>query len=147
MDLRFRLVVPKRPTFADITDRLFLRALNHPSPHFGMDELSALPGYDAEQKRFQRLLREYVEQWIDTGVFEDGTEDLAERGRLHNRWYRQGRLLPYAFEKSRALEAALSVVLEVFLEKPAASVSEDGLQIVFLELRAQDGGRTIERLG
>jgi hypothetical protein len=115
----------------DITDRLFLRALNESTPHFGIDKLSSLLGYGAEQMTFQRLLRGYADQWIDTGVFEDGTEDLAERGRLHDKWFKHGRLLPYAFEKSRALESAYTIVLEVFRQNPQVTLSEEGLKITF----------------
>ena len=131
MDLRFRLALPKRLMSSDITQELFLRVLNNQSPHFGMDELRSLPGYDAEEKQFQRLLRSYVNQWIDTGVFEDGTEALNERGRLHNRWFKQGQLLPDAVEKSKALAAAYTVVLEVFRQNTQTVLSEDGLEIIF----------------
>jgi hypothetical protein len=131
MDLRFRLALPKHLMSSDITDHLFLRAINNPSPHFGMDELSSLPGYDVEQERFQRLLRSYVDQWIDTGVFEDGTEDLTERGRLNDRWFKQGQLLPYALPKSTALVDAYTIVLEVFRQTAQTLLSEDGLQVVF----------------
>jgi hypothetical protein len=121
---------------SDITDQLFLRAVNHPSPDFGMEALSSLPGDVAvERKRFQQLLRSYVDQWIDTGVSRDGREDLTERGLLRGEWFQQGRLLPFAIEKSKALEDVLTVVLEVFRQNPQVFLSADGLQIAFPALQ------------
>ncbi len=132
MDLRFRLAIPKRPIPSDITTALFFRALNSPSPHFGMHELRSQPGYAAEQKQFQLLLRGYVDHWIETGVYPDGREDLTERGLFREEWFEQRRLLPSAFGKLRALDTALTLVLEVFRQKLTASVSEHGVEITFL---------------
>jgi hypothetical protein len=133
MDLRFRLVLPKHPIGSDITDQRFLRALNHQSPRFGMDELSALPAYKVEQKQFQRLLRVYVDKWIDTGVTQDGREFLTERGISRAELFEQGRLLPCAFEKEMGLMDVLTVVLEVFQQKPSATFVSpaEGLEITF----------------
>ena len=134
MDLRFRLVLPKHPMGSDITDQRFLRALNDQLPRFGTDQLSSLPGYDAEQKRFQLLLRGYVDKWIHTGVTHDDREFLTERGISPPERFEQGRLLPCNFEKEMGLADVLTVALELFQQKPSeAFVSEDGLQIVFPE--------------
>jgi hypothetical protein len=133
MDLRFRLVLPKRPMGSDITDQRFLRALNDQRPRFGTDELSSLPGYDVEQKRFQLLLRGYVDKWIDTGVSQDGREDLTERGISPAEWFEKGRLQPYSFKKEMGLMDVLTVVLEVFQQKPSATFVSpaEGLEIIF----------------
>src|SRR5271169_653890 len=131
MDLRFRLALPKRTMSSDITGQLFLHALNDPSPHFGMDALNSLPGYAAEQKRFQQLLRSYVDQWIDTGVSQDGRQDLTERGVFRTEWFARGQLLPSAVDKSKALENVLTVALEVFRQNPQTFLSAEGLEITF----------------
>jgi hypothetical protein len=131
MDLRFRLVLPKRPMPSDITEELFLRGLNSPNPHFGADEFRSLPGYDVEREQFQPLLRSYVDQWIETGFYRDGREDLSERGVPKSEWYERGRLLPYAQDKIRVLETAPTLVLEAFRQKPQSSVSPEGIEITF----------------
>jgi hypothetical protein len=117
---------------SDITEELFLRALDSPSPYFGMDELSSLRGYKAEQKQFQRLLRSFVDQWVETGVYLDGREGLAERGVPRHEWFKRGQLLPDAQGKSMALVTVDTLVLEVFHQtRPQVSRSPDGIEITF----------------
>jgi hypothetical protein len=131
MDLHFKLALPKNPMSSDITDQSFLGALNDPSSHFGEDALKSLPEYPAALEVFRRLLRGYVDQWIDTGVSQDGSEDLTERGFYLHEWFVQRQLLPYADEKAGAVCTSSEVVLEVYRQNPQTVLAEDGLHIIF----------------
>lgn len=117
---------------SDITHVLFLSAMNSPSPYFGMAELSSQPGYDAAQKQFQMLLRSYVDQWIETGIYLDGRENLTKRGVPRRGWFKQGQLLAKAQKQYTALVMVGTLVLEVFGDAVRqTSVSPDGLEITF----------------
>jgi hypothetical protein len=148
MDLRFRLVLPNRPMGSDITEQQFLRALNDHSPRFGTDQLSSLPGYDVERKRFRLLLGGYVDKWIDTGVTQDGREFLRERGISRAEWFEKGRLLPYAFKKKMGLVDVLTVVLGVFQQKPSATFVSpaEGLEITFSAYEPKFSGTSLNGL-
>jgi hypothetical protein len=116
---------------SDVTDQLFLSVLNNPRPHFAMEVFGWPSSHDVEWKQFQRLLRSYVDEWIDTGVSEDGTEDLTERGLLRKEWFERGQVLTYANNKLNALDMAQMVVLEVFRQNTQTILGEDGVEIVF----------------
>jgi hypothetical protein len=131
MDLRFRLVIPRKPLPSDITEQDFLCALNDESPRGAIEKLSLISGHELEEKEFQRVLKGYVDQWIETGVSEDGREDLTERGFYREALRERGQIRPYALKQAASLLDVQSVVLEVFHQKPQAAQSEEGLEVIF----------------
>jgi hypothetical protein len=131
MDLRFRLVIPKRPLPSDITEQGFLCALNDESPHRAIEKLSLISGHEAEEKEFQRVLKGYVDQWIHTGISEDEREDLTERGLYREKLFESGQIRPYARKQAAALMDIQTVILEVLRQAPQTAQSAEGLEVIF----------------